>query len=273
MRHSEIDREPMVTAAIESGMKLALVLKEFNDPPTDVYDGKHWWYFICANGDGRWYIDKAGLHIHRTIIVSIGKHFTELKHTKNNKTCSDACDNLMKSVNTRNFRDQLVKDCCIAFYDPGFLKKLDSKPNLIGCKNGVFDIDAGVFRDGCPTDYLTFSTNVDYLDLDIHAMPQYAQLMQFLVDMLGLEYARFIHTTMCQYLHADTNHSRFFMWVGGGSNGKSKLQSLYRMSLGDYACTMPSTVITSKQVENGKACPELRRGQHKRLIFFSKPHQ
>ena len=79
----------------------------------------------------------------------------------------------MKSVNTRNFRDQLVKDCCIAFYDPYFLKKLDSKPNLIGCKNGVFDIDAGVFCDCRPTDYLTFSTNVEYLTGVIHDMPQY----------------------------------------------------------------------------------------------------
>ena len=122
----------MVTAARESGMKLALVLKEFNDPPTDVYDGRHWWYFICVNGDGRWYIDNAGLQIHRTIIDSISKHYSELKHTRNNKMCTDACDNLMKSANTRHFRDAPVKDCCIAFYDPDFMNRLDSKPNLIG---------------------------------------------------------------------------------------------------------------------------------------------
>ena len=113
--------------------------------------------------------------------------------------------------------------------------------------------------------------HVNYLTSNIQDRQEYATINQFYQDVLGEEYAKFIHTTMCQYLHVDTNHARFFMWVGGGSNGKSKLQSLYRMCLGDYAITMPSTVITGKQVENGKACPELRRGQHRRLIFFSEP--
>ena len=125
----------------------------------------------------------------------------------------------------------------------------------------MFDIDKGEFRDGRPTDYLTFSTNIKYLDPtiygDIHENPAYPLINKFLEDVLGKEFAQFIHTSVCQYLHADTSHSRFFMWVGGGSNGKSKLQSLYRMCLGDYAITMPSTVITGKQVENGRACPEL----------------
>ena len=268
---TDLDDDPMIVAANEAGMKLAHMLKKLNNPMTDVYDGKHWWYFKREGGDGRWHIDKAGLHIHRTVNDSIIKHYSDLKRSKKTKACDEVCDGLIKRVNTRQFRDPLVKDCCATFHDPAFLSKLNSKPNLIGCKNGVFDIDAGEFRPGKPTDYLTFSTNVDYLVEDIHDRLEYAQLQQFLVDVLGLENARVMHTYVCQYLHGETNHSRFFMWVGGGSNGKSKLQSLYRMSLGDYAITMPSQVITGKQVENGKACPELRRGQWKRLIFFSEP--
>ena len=99
--------------------------------------------------------------------------------------------------------------------------------------------------------------HVNYLTSNIQDRQEYATINQFYQDVLGEEYAKFIHTTMCQYLHVDMNHAHFFMWVGGGSNGKSKLQSLYWMCLRDYAITMPSTVITGKQVKNGKACPEL----------------
>ena len=272
---TEVEDDPMMVAANEGGMKLAEMLKKLNDPMTDVFDGKHWWYFKCVGGDGRWYKDKSGLNIHLTVNRTIRDRFGAFKVSKGSKSVDDACDLLIRKINTRHYRDPLVKDCCATFYDPDFLNKLDSLPGLIGCKNGVFDIDKGEFRDGRPTDYLTFSTNIKYLDPtiygDIHENPAYPLINKFLEDVLGKEFAQFIHTSVCQYLHADTSHSRFFMWVGGGSNGKSKLQSLYRMCLGDYAITMPSTVITGKQVENGRACPELARGEHVRIIFFSEP--
>ena len=147
-----------------------------------MYDGRHWWYFKCEGGDGRWHIDKAGLNIHQAVIDLSVQHFGNYKRSKNNKLTDAACDGLIKRLNTRQFRDPLVKDCCVAFYDPAFLLKLNSKPNLIGCKNGVFDIDEGLFRDGRPTDYLTFTTNVNYLVEDIERRPEYPAINRFMED-------------------------------------------------------------------------------------------
>ena len=48
------------------------------------------------------------------------------------------------------------------FMNNDFLEKLDSKTNLLGFTNGVFDLDANEFRPGKPDDYITLSTKYDY---------------------------------------------------------------------------------------------------------------
>ena len=260
-----------ITAATDGGMFLADLIKTLNPEPVNVHDGKNWWTFTCVNGDGRWRIDHAGNDIDRTVIRTITRAYGEIEVRKKSAQLTDAAKFIIKKVNQSQYRKHLVHDCKIAFKDVSFRQKLDSKPNLIGCKNGVYDIDTGEFRDGRPTDYLTLSTHVNYLTEPFHERPEVGQIRAFIDDVLDDAVAKFIHKTMCMYLHGETNHTRFFIWVGCGSNGKSKLQNLYRLCLGDYAIVMPAQVVCGKQVQNGQACPELRRAQHRRLIFFSEP--
>ena len=78
-------------------------------------------------------------------------------------------------------------------------------------------------------------------------------------------------SAMCKSLHGCTQLNKFFLWVGCGSNGKSKLASLFRLALGDYSIAIPVTVFTQKRIEYGKACPELQRTQGRRVVFISEP--
>jgi phage/plasmid-associated DNA primase len=65
--------------------------------------------------------------------------------------------------------------------------------------------------------------------------------------------------------------SRFFLWVGCGSNGKSKLASLFRAALGEYAVAIPVSLFTQKRAESGRAMPELSRTSGRRVAFISEP--
>ena len=72
-------------------------------------------------------------------------------------------ERLMGDINKRKFREVLVRDCAITFYDPIFLKSLNTKTHLVACKNGVYDLTAAEFRSGKPSDYLTFSTHRNFV--------------------------------------------------------------------------------------------------------------
>jgi hypothetical protein len=71
-------------------------------------------------------------------------------------------DKIVEKLMNTSFKDLLMKEAKNFFYDNKFDEKLDSNLQLIGFENGVFDLDKGVFRDGRPDDYITFSTKNDY---------------------------------------------------------------------------------------------------------------
>jgi phage/plasmid-associated DNA primase len=56
-----------------------------------------------------------------------------------------------------------------------------------------------------------------------------------------------------------------------GSNGKSKLVELMRLTLGDYQTSMASTVMTRKRPESGAANPEIMVTKCRRFIYMQEP--
>jgi phage/plasmid-associated DNA primase len=189
-------------------------------------------------------------------------------------------EKLIADVNKRNFRDTLVKDCAITFYDPIFLRSLNTKTHLVACKNGVYDLTAAEFRSGKPSDYLTFTTHRNFVTgmLSPHESISrpYLTIMRecaaFIKDVLVEDAViDMMLAALCMSMHGETTLHKFFLWVGCGSNGKSKLANLFRAALGDYSITIPVTVFTQKRIEYGRACPELQRTKGRRVVFISEP--
>ena len=52
------------------------------------------------------------------------------------------------------------------FFDHQFERKRDADCDLIGFENGVFDTKTMRFRDGQPDDYLTKSTEINYVEYE-----------------------------------------------------------------------------------------------------------
>ena len=72
-------------------------------------------------------------------------------------------DKIIKSLKDRKFKENVMKECEDLFNDVDFDSLADSKVNLIGFKNGIYDLEKMEFRNGRPDDYVTFSTGFDYV--------------------------------------------------------------------------------------------------------------
>jgi P4 family phage/plasmid primase-like protien len=275
----------MIEAAVEHGHKLAVVLHKLqanNDLfPLLTFDGAKWWYYNLQKHV--WVQDKGGSKVHDMILSTIQRdygHLLEISKRNNEKaSVIDSIQMLMMKCNERRFRELLAKDCAMTFLDELFLSKLNRKHNLIACKNGVFDIETGVFRVGYPSDYLTLNThrefvtamhNANHPDHLAHRV-KFEECRRFVKDVLvDDQVIEMMMSAMALSMNSVMLH-KFFLWVGCGSNGKSKLATLFRVALGDYTITIPVTVFTQKRIEYGKACPELQRTQGRRVVFISEP--
>ena len=71
----------------------------------------------------------------------------------------EAALKLSEKLTTAKFKKEVIDELKHRFYDEEFFNKLDENRYLLGCKNGVFDLNNYEFRDGRPEDYLSLSTN------------------------------------------------------------------------------------------------------------------
>jgi P4 family phage/plasmid primase-like protien len=70
------------------------------------------------------------------------------------------------------------------------------------------------------------------------------------------------------------NKHVFLVFFGPtGRNGKSLLVEVMRAILGEFACTLPTTMIMTKSHVNDGATPTLARLVHKRLVIVSEPNR
>lgn len=242
------------------------------------------WYEFKKN---RWHKSDAGTKLYGSLstlihnkFAEIGKHYQKLSlesTEEQNTICtnmakykasffSEICKNLKKS----NFKKNLMVELSHLFYIEKFEDKLDSNPNLICCENGVYDLKLGVFRNGCYDDYVSLSTGQDYIpydpddpiikDIDLF----FSQIQANVDDNLYLKL--FLGSTL-----SGIQPERFYIWTGGGGNGKSILTSLIENAIGDYAGKVPVSILTQKRGKSSGANPELVCLKGTRFVTMQEP--
>jgi len=75
-----------------------------------------------------------------------------------------SCRGIITALKSTTFHRKLIEMCQIEMHDPLFHKKKDENRYLMGCENGVLDLENLVFRDGIPDDYITMTTGRYYRD-------------------------------------------------------------------------------------------------------------
>jgi P4 family phage/plasmid primase-like protien len=145
--------------------------------------------------------------------------------------------------------------------------------NLIGFNNGVYNLLTDEFRCGKPEDYISMSTNIDFIRHDPNSR-EVREIDKFMSQILINDNVRnYVIKLIASFLSGSTKNEKFHVWSGSGGNGKSKLIELLEMAMGDYAGKMNVTTLTTKRVGSGDANPELARTKGKRFVNLQEPDE
>jgi phage/plasmid-associated DNA primase len=147
------------------------------------------------------------------------------------------------------FKDQVVREMREYMLDLQFVDKLDSLPNLIAFDNGVWDLDAGGFRESTPDDLICKSVGYSYTEHDAPAaeavVREYWDVMHPDVDQRA-----YVLRTFARQLYGDRGHELFHVHSGhlaSASNGKTGFFEAFQAAAGEYVCKFGVEVLTTKQ--------------------------
>jgi P4 family phage/plasmid primase-like protien len=177
-------------------------------------------------------------------------------------------DQLVEKLMDINFKEKLIKECKNLFYDDKFEQKLDSNMHLIGFENGIYDLEKGVFREGRPDDYITFSTKNNYHKWS-DKNPFNTHIFKFFDQVFPNAKVReyFLHA-LCTCISGETKEEKLYIMTGSGSNGKSLTNELMSKALGDYYMSCDISIITRKRGQSNQAAPEKVRMKGRRCGVF-----
>ena len=166
---------------------------------------------------------------------------------------------IVKNLMNITFKDKIMKEAALLFYDPDFEKKLNENYDLIGFNNGVYDLASNEFREGRPDDYISMSTNIDYYPYT-NSNPYASKMFKFFKEILPNDNVRrYLLLSLSSCVAGHNKDEKLRIITGSGSNGKSLLFSLVKQALGDYYISCPITIITRSRNSSNSASPELAR--------------
>lgn len=166
---------------------------------------------------------------------------------------------MANNLNSHNYKNAVMKECCEVFYDRRFKEKLDTNPNLICFKNGVYDLNLCKFRAGRPEDFISKTLPINYTNFNEHD-EKVKDIKLFLEQVFPDKSIREYFMKTSSEVFTGGNHRKIVVfWTGEGDNGKSVTQSFFEKMLGPLAIKFNTTVVTGKKVSNGAANAELAR--------------
>lgn len=152
------------------------------------------------------------------------------------------------------------------------LVMLDSKPNLVGVRNGVLDLATGLFREGRKDDFITMSLGCDYVP-----GAQCPLFDQTILDVFNgdAEMVEFFMRCVGYALLGDPKEAMIFIPFGNGSNGKSTVLGVIRSVFGMYAKTADAeTFISDGGARSaGGAREDLLRLKGARFVYVNEPDE
>lgn len=192
----------------------------------------------------------------------------EYNKLKEKIASSNKVSNLLLDI---NFKEKIMKELKNKFYDEKFFKLLDENKNLIGFKNGVYDLKNLNFRPGLPEDYISLSTNIEYIEYNENNK-LFKQVEKFFSDIQPEEEMKnYVLNFFADCLQGHLQSEQFNIWTGCGANGKSLAIQLFQESMGDYSTNISITLLTNKRASSNAASPELAKCKGIRFVVFQEP--
>lgn len=193
--------------------------------------------------------------------------YEELK--KMNKHMLEVTSKLKRT----NDKNNIMREAMEIFYDKDFNNNVDKNKYLLCCTNGVLDFKNRVFRDGLPSDYITKCTHLCYNDFDPVCHTEKASEITELFNKIYQvpELNRYMWDHLSGSLIGENINQTFNIYLGNGSNGKSKITKLMSLVLGDYYGTVPIALITERRNGIGGTSSEVMNLKGVRYAVMQEP--
>jgi len=275
----------------------SLLVKSKSGTDTDISGVIYQMYkyeFVCSNiksqvwwefKDHRWKQSDSGYALKKKMSRDVFKEFSRMAAEYSNKAVNteDEEDQERFTKYAKNYnkiasdlkktpkKSNLLKECSEFFYQEKFEEKLDSKCNLIGFNNGVYDLETYELRDGHPDDYISFTTGIDYLEYkETDSINQ--EIIEFIDQILPKEEMKiYLLKLLASFLSGNIKDEKFHIFTGTGANGKSKIIELFQNSFGEYCGQFNVTLLTQKRVKSNETNSELAQAKGKRFMVLQEP--
>jgi len=183
--------------------------------------------------------------------------------------------NICQRLNRTSEKKNIMSEARDLFFDSNFLNKLDTNPYLLCFNNGVVDFKEKIFRKGRPDDYISKCTNIDYIPINKTRDSQLIDEIEGFFHQLfpDKQLYKYIFDYLASALIGTTSNQTFNMFIGGGSNGKSKLIDLMKLVLGDYKGEVPLSLVTGDRTRIGGLSPEIVQLKGVRFAVMVEPEK
>ena len=282
--------------AFETGTEydIAMVLKQmYKDKFVCVsYDKKGIWYRFHNH---RWISDK-GLCLRNKISEDLFSLITqklditveELKEyqDQDNDTRRDFLKKKTKTLmdlrirlKRTNDKNNIMREAAEIFYDGEFIRNMDTNKYLMCFNNGVIDFKNKIFREGYPEDYITKTTNINFIsveELKEDNTTDYKKIKEQIHDFMDKLFPikdlnRYMWDHLSSCLIGSNKNQTFNVYHGSGSNGKSILADLMSVTLGEYKGTVPITLVTDARGKIGGTSDEVLKLKGVRYAVMQEP--
>jgi len=252
------------------------------------YERKGIWYVFKNH---RWVLDK-GMSLRESISKAMYVLISKKSEALNNEWYSyDATDDraefikkrikiiqdILISLKKTNEKNNIMREAMELFYDGDFIKHMNNKKHLLCFNNGVVDFDKKEFRDGYPDDYITITTNIDYIKPEeLDSNEEHFQNKEYTLSFMEKlfpqeELNSYMWDHLASTLIGSNKNQTFNVYHGSGSNGKSMLTDLMSVTLGEYKGTVPITLVTEKRGLIGGTSDEVLKLKGRRYAVMQEP--
>ena len=191
------------------------------------------------------------------------------------RRCKDI-QSLIFNLKKGAYKDRIIKECSVLFYEKDFESRLDQNNYIIGFNNGVYDLANKTFRKGSPDDMIGKTVGYAYNDKLKRDDSIVKDIEKFIESIQPEQDMRNYLMAYCaSFLEGSNKDQKFMMWTGSGMNGKGSLIDLldktFNGNSDGYFGTLPPTVLTQKRGSSSAATPELADKFGKRVITLQEP--
>lgn len=201
--------------------------------------------FYYWNENETLWIECKDCLVRKMIGVTLFKTINELCDVFDNRLCFIGhIATFLKDLKDKGKCDNILKMCYEDFLDAEFEDRLDSNSNLIGCVNGVVELDKKLVRPRKKDDYIMRLAKASYIPSK-DTSRFHSILLAILKD--DEEMVKYFRKLLGYGMTGEVCEELFVIWKGSGRNGKGLTTNIIMEVLKDFCCQLETGLIVERQ--------------------------